>query len=774
MIPSPPAHAAAFLVAALAAGNPLAAQIPNFAPGFESPGASGGVYALAVFDGGTGPALHAAGEFAAAGTALANGIARWNGLANTWTSLGGGVDGRVGSLLVFDEDGAGPLPPRLFAAGSFTRAGSVAANRIARWNGSSWSALGQGTDDVVTALAVFDDDGPGPRPAALYAAGLFEQAGGIPAAHVARWNGLGWEPLGAGLDAPAMSLAVFDADGPGPGHGELYAGGFFTSAGGMPAQGLARWNGLAWQPAGAGIAGSESAPAVTALSVFDADGPGPQPPRLFVGGSFTTAGGVPSSGVASFDGNAYAPLANGVAAPGSFPSVRALRALDLGAGPRLFAVGRFQSAGATTVAIDALNDDPLLSVASWDGSAWTTLGAGIANNVNGAGRALEAFDHDLDGTPSLFVGGFFSAAGTAPAGGVARWNGAAWQPLGSGRGLDGEVLACAGLALPGSPVFVGGSFTTTGPVRALRVARWNDAGAAWSPLGAGFDDTVRALELHGGALFAGGDFESSGGVSVPHVAQFNGASWMPVGTGTSGRVHALRSFQGQLVAGGAFRAAGAVAASHVAAWNGAAWQPLGAGTDDLVHALAVFDEGAGPRLFAAGEFLRAGGVVASGVARWDGAQWTPVGGGLCCGVHALAVFDAGGGPALYAGGSFEVNGSSRVDGVARWNPLSQTWSAVGTGFQGGRPTVVRALAATQIGGVPALIAGGTFDAASGVPARNLARWDGALWSPVGQGTDGAVHALRSQPVLAGTEALFVGGAFAVIDTRPAARFARGQ
>ena len=36
----------------------------------------------------------------------------------------------------------------LYAGGRFTTAGGIAANRIAKWNGSSWSALGSGMNGV--------------------------------------------------------------------------------------------------------------------------------------------------------------------------------------------------------------------------------------------------------------------------------------------------------------------------------------------------------------------------------------------------------------------------------------------------------------------------------------------------------------------------------------------------------------------------------------------------------------------------------------------------
>src|SRR5262245_16609793 len=68
-----------------------------------------------------------------------------------------------------------------------------------------------GTDGEVRTFATFDD-GTGP---ALYAGGFFNDAGGVPASHVAKWDGHCWSPLGSGLDGMVFALAVFD-DGTGP------------------------------------------------------------------------------------------------------------------------------------------------------------------------------------------------------------------------------------------------------------------------------------------------------------------------------------------------------------------------------------------------------------------------------------------------------------------------------------------------------------------------------------------------------------------------------
>ena len=349
------------------------------------------------------------------------------------------------------------------------------------------------------------------------------------------------------------------------------------------------------------------------------------------------------------------------------------------------------------------------------------------------------------------------------------------MPLGSGKGLDAEIHSIAAQPGPSAPVLVGGAFVAAGPQIVNRVALWNDVGAQWNALGAGFDDTVRAVHVHAGAFFAGGEFRTSGGAPVQRIARWTGASWIQLATGTDGPVLALTSFQGSLAVGGAFRRAGGLPTGPVALWNGSNFQPLPNGPDDTVRALIEFDDGSGPRLWAAGDFTRAGGAGATRVARWNGTAWSAAGGGLCCGtVFDLAVHDDGTGARLYAGGDFDLDGDGDLDGVARWNPLTQSWSAIGTGFTGGRGTSVRSLASWNVGAPNGLVIGGEFASASGVPAANLAMFRNGLWTAFGSGADGAVNALLAKPVIPTGEGLFVGGAFSVIDGRHSARFARSN
>ena len=66
----------------------------------------------------------------------------------------------------------------LYVGGWFTNAGGISANHIAKWNGSSWTALGSGMNDTVSKLAVLGSD--------LYAGGWFTTAGGKGSAYLAK------------------------------------------------------------------------------------------------------------------------------------------------------------------------------------------------------------------------------------------------------------------------------------------------------------------------------------------------------------------------------------------------------------------------------------------------------------------------------------------------------------------------------------------------------------------------------------------------------------
>jgi hypothetical protein len=189
----------AFGVLALLAA-PVRAQCPSWTPTFGAPGVAGttfpNVAAQVWFDDGSGPSLFVGGEFYTAGDVATPNIARWDG--SDWHALGAGLNSRVDALAVFD-DGTGPA---LYAVGNFLSSGATPLEHIARWDGASWTSVGGGFagnfGSYHFGLQVFDD-GSGP---ALYAGGNFTSAGGVPAERVARWNGTSWSRWAPGCRIP--------------------------------------------------------------------------------------------------------------------------------------------------------------------------------------------------------------------------------------------------------------------------------------------------------------------------------------------------------------------------------------------------------------------------------------------------------------------------------------------------------------------------------------------------------------------------------------------
>ncbi|MBL9078148.1 MAG: hypothetical protein JNL08_11630 [Planctomycetes bacterium] len=185
----------------------------------------------------------------------------------------------------------------LVACGTFTVAGGVAANNIARWNGITWAPLGSGLDGPAYGMLVLPNGD-------LVAVGAFTSAGGAAANSVARWDGTSWSPFGGGIPLAAGESVFRAASAP---NGDLYVVGRFAQLGGVPANSIARWDGSAWQTVGGGLQSGTSAAGVSGLAV--------QPNgRVVVGGGFTTAGGVAAPHVAVWDGSTWAPLGAGLPA----------------------------------------------------------------------------------------------------------------------------------------------------------------------------------------------------------------------------------------------------------------------------------------------------------------------------------------------------------------------------------------------------------------------------------------------------------------------------
>jgi hypothetical protein len=248
-------------------------------------GVNGAVRALAV----SGSNVYIGGDFTEAGGVSANRIAKWDG--RNWSALGEGVTGckdayctpAVHAIAVSGKD--------VYVGGRFTTAGHVLADGIARWDGSSWSAVGGGMrvgiyDGVVWALAVSGSD--------LYAGGQFITSGDENIHNIAKWNGHRWSALESGIKGGLERASAIAVNG-----NDVYIGGDFTEAGLVSANRIAKWDGHHWSALGDGVNGAVRALAVSANDVY-------------IGGDFTYSGGVSASRIAKWDGRHWSALGGGV------------------------------------------------------------------------------------------------------------------------------------------------------------------------------------------------------------------------------------------------------------------------------------------------------------------------------------------------------------------------------------------------------------------------------------------------------------------------------
>lgn len=221
------------------------------------------------------------------GNTTVNYVAKWNG--SSWAALNYGLYGGVRALAVSGND--------VYAGGSFSQVcGDITctndnqpARAIAKWSSvsNSWSTLGFGMDNAVLALAVNGNN--------VYTGGYFAEicgniacdSGNILVNQIAKWDGTSWSAVGYGLGKPNGGfhrVDVISING-----NDLYAGGFFPEICGnitcdtdnTPANNIARWNGTSWSTVSNGV-NSE----IHALGI-DTN-------QLFLGGYLTKACGNPT------------------------------------------------------------------------------------------------------------------------------------------------------------------------------------------------------------------------------------------------------------------------------------------------------------------------------------------------------------------------------------------------------------------------------------------------------------------------------------------------
>ena len=617
-----------------------------------------------------------------------------------------GIDGNVSAIAV---DGSG----NVYAGGSFSVAGSIFVNHIAKWDGTSWSPLGAGVNGSVYAIAISGQD--------VYVGGYFTTAGGIAASGVAKWNGSEWSAVGSGPGHFVEDLAISGS--------VVYAGG---GTGAPDHKGVVSlWDGSTWSALGPQFEGGISDIAASGNNIY--------------------ASRADSSLLVKWSGSAWIDIS-----PGSNVTAHDLAA----SGSTLYLVG-YQYLGPT--------QGDAGYVGQWNGSNWTTLSSGV---VFGSDRWGYVYGVAATGT-DVFITGLFSSIGGTPAQGAAKWNGSNWSSLGDWQTAYGNAVAVSGdnvyfagrfvsntglerraegiakwngsnwsdlgdgiytvpnaMVSSGSEVYAAGYFTTDGGNTVDRLVKWN--GSGWQPVTSSFPTgpsgwalTLRALAVSGSDFYIGGYWTSPNKQSwAGFVYKWNGSSWTELGTGMNGQVAAVITSGPDVYAGGRFTMAGGTAANRIAKWDGSAWQQLGSGMDGGVATLAI----SGTALYAGGYFYSAGGDPADKVAKWDGTNWSGFADGPMLAmspdapqtqfraVTSIAVS----GKDIYAAGGWDLSDYEDLGFVSKWNGSEWSQLVACCGF-------VNAL--TMAG--DELYAG-----KDGWSDDAVTKWNGSTWSNIGFGANG--------------------------------------
>ena len=513
------------------------------------------------------------------------------------------------------------------------------------------------------------------------------------------------------------------------GSGGWYIGGTFSAVGGIPrghlAHVLADGSVSAWDPNSEGRLNGLNDMALVVSGT-----------TVYVGGDFTRVGGQDRKGIAALDAT------TGLATPWNPNADGEVVALAV-SGSTIYVGGYFGNIGGQVRG----------------GLAALDIATGLATPWNPAGAyRATTFAIAVSGT-TVYVGGVIGGVG----GQLLRHNLAAldantglatnWNPDVS-KGFGDRVLA---LAVSGSTIYVGGSFTGVGGQTRNNIAALDantGLATAWNPDPDGF---VFALAQGGATVYAGGNFRTIGGQERFGMAALDPTSGLatPWNPKADGAVNAFAVSGNTIFAGGDFNSLGGQARDGLAALDirtgrVTAWAP--SSNHFLFTALAV----SGSNVYVTGIFSRIGGQARNNIAALDATTglataWNPVPHPDGASIYDLTVNNH----TVFVSGSFTDIGGQVRDGLAALDPatgLATSWNPPRDGSAG----------VLAVDGTTVYVSGG-FTNIGGQPRNHIAALDATsglanAWNP---NVDGVVASL----VPSGAT-VYVAGQFSEIGGQP--------
>ena len=421
-----------------------------------------------------------------------NDIARWDG--TRWHPLGDGLS-YGGNALAWDRE-------ELIVGGTFTFAGDEPALGIASWNGSRWKRVGDGVSGggkaTMQTITVAPDD-------MVYVGGSFNRIGREGANHIAQWDGARWEGLGKGVDlAPTALLRTSN--------GSLMVGGGtidlsrMTRVGGTLREVVAEWADGTWQSTDL----YDVAPwFLGAYSLLEADDG-----TIYVGGDLVDDPEEDWHVSSKFYPSLFYRIGDRWIIDSN---TRGLIVDMIPYRNGIYMGGSFEHPGSGSTIY-------LMISYGWTGNAgflqdgkWTG-GTGPFRNLAQNGGFVSALAAD---ERYLYAGGRFDDKSNRLCRGIARFDTLErlWKPLGEGVQIAGDTVAgwVQDIVVKDGQVFATGEFGTAGGLAAQNIARWD--GTAWQPLGSGLNGRGNQFAVGlDNRLYVVGEFSEAGGIPVPGIA----------------------------------------------------------------------------------------------------------------------------------------------------------------------------------------------------------------------------------------------------------------
>lgn len=426
------------------------------------PGVQGSVDAIVQFE----DNLVLGGKVVAAGSTVVNNIVFWTG--SEWIHPGDGLDGPVSDLIVFNET--------LYAAGEFTAGAAV-------WTGSSWNAIDENISGAVKNLVIYQDE--------LVLLGDFSVDG---INNCASWSGDSWTGFEGSFSEPCVDSVVLN--------NVLW----------IASDDLYAFDGAGW-------ATYELEGTINAVATIDE--------KLIVAGDGIFQSGGSYLNSATYDGQEW----SGLPTPQGYVIKDMFRLLSTN---ELYYVASKENPGPQGL--------PKYKVGILTGAGWSTI-MDSATYIYGQPNRLGEYNGEL------VVGGQFDKLGSVLSSNVIIVGGSYMYPVGqaaSGTGVSGPVY---GMSVSNDKLFVAGSFSLAGTAPAGGVANYD--GYVWDtetvPLihwltedpDYNLESTsllqkgVHHLVRYNDTSYAGGNFEfqdpSNANTQFTNLAVIEGQSWTAFG-----------------------------------------------------------------------------------------------------------------------------------------------------------------------------------------------------------------------------------------------------